>query len=381
MQTIRPMALVQRAAVLLLLAAATTGAAAQQPYPNERYPSQYDEQQVDTFRPATRVPEDGFFPTTRQVYLIIDRITDDMAIRYDFDDEQLERTRVLIRETVPKWMETNKAELKLITNQWMDAMLAGKPPSAEYVAGLATRIQPLLHEFHGLIEETTEVMQNKMTAWSEGQFDPSVEWPGGPHHYEAERQSQREVQAAMAEARVEAMGPNAPVVPVQTELMVEPAPPPGENATAPPAAVAPSAVPGRTVSRAITDEWERYVEDFIARYKLDAQQSERARRHLRVAQEDRDAYLRRRGEELKRAEQALAGANGESDKQAARASLERVRRPIERQLEKLKENLEKLPTRDQRAAAARTDSAATPSAAAPAAPRAGRTDPPDETQP
>lgn len=104
-----------------------------------------------------------------------------------------------------------------------------------------------------------------------------------------------------------------------------------------------------TPSSQPVDEWEVYTYEFIRRFELDRDQSQRAVLVLLQCQQRRDAYLKSR-------ESTLADLGKEMlllPQGDARASAERrlaaLRRPIEEIFERqLKPRLEKLPTRKQR---------------------------------
>ncbi|MCH7871982.1 MAG: hypothetical protein IID33_09820 [Planctomycetes bacterium] len=122
--------------------------------------------------------------------------------------------------------------------------------------------------------------------------------------------------------------------------------------------------PGRTIvrsRRADEGEWERYTREFVARFKLDDQQHNAARRILRDCQEQRGRYLASKRERIDQLQKRLSA--NESDKadrllrefENARRELKELKRPVVKIFEKqLKPRLDKLPTRAQRAAAEKT---------------------------
>lgn len=122
--------------------------------------------------------------------------------------------------------------------------------------------------------------------------------------------------------------------------------------------------PGRTIvrsRRADEGEWERYSREFIARFKLDDQQRNAARRILRDCQEQRGRYLASKRERIVRLQKRLsANKSGKADRllrefENARRELKELKRPVVKIFEKqLKPRLDKLPTRAQRAAAEKT---------------------------
>lgn len=105
--------------------------------------------------------------------------------------------------------------------------------------------------------------------------------------------------------------------------------------------------------RSIESEWERYTREFIERYRLDAGQRSRALLILANAQQRARQYLAVRRDELAFIERHVAEVKDDTNRrveyQRRRAQL---LRPIDGIFEQeLKERLDRLPTRAQRAAA------------------------------
>jgi len=98
--------------------------------------------------------------------------------------------------------------------------------------------------------------------------------------------------------------------------------------------------------------WERYVRDFIKRYRLDDQQSQKAWLLLLECQRRADALIRRDRQKLVKLIDALLAASEAKDQQQIdRLSREfrRLRKPVADLFSKrLKPGLERLPTRAQR---------------------------------
>jgi hypothetical protein len=99
------------------------------------------------------------------------------------------------------------------------------------------------------------------------------------------------------------------------------------------------------------------VENFIKRYQLDEAQQNSAHKFLRNQQELRDRYLQKRLTDVKTLEDRQKAAKSNDEKEQVRAEYERLNKPIERYFQRLKERLETLPTRKQRATAAQTEEA------------------------
>ena len=139
----------------------------------------------------------------------------------------------------------------------------------------------------------------------------------------------------------------------------------GTSGTSP--STAPSARPPRpglaataAAGRDYETQWEAYVRQFIEKYKLDADQQDRAYKILRSCQEQANSYMRSHADELdrleRRAQELQAAPNKSKDvgKEVADLNTARTKllEPIGQIFEKqLKPRLEKLPTRAQRDAA------------------------------
>jgi hypothetical protein len=343
----------KRFSVLLLVAAGavfpTLGQVRDYRYPNDRR--------------QTEIPTEGFWPTARMVDLAIDRITDEMSKFYGFDEDQLWNTRDVLKERFPQWMQQNRGELQTLMNQYFEALLAGDPPTPEDVAEWSDRALPLFEEFSQMVDTTAEDMREYMTdeqqvllngqlaamqvgmgfmrqrlqTWREGGYDWESEWPRSHEFKKREGARHRELEAEATRAAEEAM-----------EIV-----PDGSEAAAVPGAAAPAGE-RRPTSRpsAPRDEWTIYVDNFIKRYELDAAQQGSARKALNSLLEPRDKYLRRHLKDINAVEGKLKAAQTAEERTKVQAELEQLNRPLERYFDQLKERLDRIPTRKQRAAAA-----------------------------
>jgi hypothetical protein len=101
--------------------------------------------------------------------------------------------------------------------------------------------------------------------------------------------------------------------------------------------------------------WERYVRQFIERYRLDREQADRAWAIFRECRRRADEYIQRRRDRFTELISQMLAARkaGQNEKAEELASqVQRLCEPIDRIFEEsLKPRLEKLPTRAQRAAA------------------------------
>ncbi len=320
-------------------------------------------------RSAAQVPGAGFWPTERMMNLAIDRITEQMAKEYGFDEAQLWNTRELLKERFPRWLEDNRAELQTLMNQYIEAVMAGEPPTPEHVADWARRAKPLFEEFTTLVEDTVadmgtyltdeqrilvegqmaafrvgaQYMNQRLDTWSRGGYDWRSEWPRSEEFKTRERERQQQLEREATAARNEVLG-----IPSEDGSVNYAAAPSGEATRT--ENVKPQPAPRESSGK--KDEWEVYVENFIQRYQLDEAQRNNAYKYLRDQMALRDRYLRSRLSRINAVENKLKAAQTEEERDKVRAELKQLHEPIEQMFEKLKERLDRLPTRKQRALAA-----------------------------
>jgi len=309
-------------------------------------------------RPSRQQPQ-MLFLTDEIVDLALDRLADKMAKEYSLDEDQLWNTRDLLHERFPEFIKQNRGEIVTLVNDYLKATLSGEPPSPEYVADWAERAAPLLNEALDMAEDTADDMRpymtdeqqilldgrlaafrvgrqymtQRMNAWRAGQYDWQTEWPRSEAFKKNERIRQRQLHEQAQVARYEAMG----VTPSEGVVL---------------AADRSAVRPHATRARGPRDEWAQYVESFIKRYQLNEAQQNSARKYMRRYQDLRDKYVRRRGPSIDAIAAQAKAAKTDNEKQRAAAELARLNRPIDRLFENLKDDLNKLPTRKQRAAAA-----------------------------
>lgn len=109
--------------------------------------------------------------------------------------------------------------------------------------------------------------------------------------------------------------------------------------------------------RETMDKWERYTIDFITRYRLNDEQTTKATQILSSCRTQRDRYLRARREDIRAARKRINSETDAARQTPHRDRLRRLLEPVQVIFEKqLKPRLDRLPTRDQRAAAEGRDS-------------------------
>lgn len=328
--------------------------------------------QVSEHDPDGEIPGAGFWPTESMLNSILERIADDMERDYEFDFEQRDMALELLRDYVPRFMNENRAEIQKLTNMYFEALLNDEPPTPEEVAGWARRVLPLMERFQNVGEALAEDMRGFLTdeqsirlegnleafrtgmrigtahmqEWADGNYDPSTEWIRNPEFEQKERERQRAAEREMLQARDAAMarvrdGDGAPAAPE----FVEPAP---AAAASPPAPPRPSPPAVAATASQAKDEWEAYVETYCKRYEFSDDQRQAAFRYLRGRQQERDRIKLRNADRLRRIGELYKSARSPDELKKAENALKEANAPIERTFERLKEQLEKLPTAAQR---------------------------------
>ncbi len=295
---------------------------------------------------------DGPWLTKTMQERLMNKMADDVSRRYDFDEDQRFLTRELFRERIPTWLTENRSKIQPLVNTYFEAMLNDEPPDPAEVAVWSAEVLPLMEDFTGMLDGVGDGMREYMTEdqqiilegelaafhaaeqllvgrlrhWEQGGYNAETDWPESEGFREAERARHAETNDAMRTARKEAVG---------DALGRGPIPPPKQ----------------------LSDPWAKYVEEFIKRYDLNADQQAQARKLLQRYQEQRDSYLMRRDADIDRVEEMLLKAETEEEKATWIAKYESLAEPVETKFQVLKERLNKIPTRAQRAAAAERENA------------------------
>lgn len=330
----------------------------------------------------TSIPTEGFWPTRVMIDRLLDRTTEEMAEQYELDEEQMEKTRALLKEHVPRFLEENRAEIQSLMNQFLETHLMDEPPTPEEVAGWSQRVLPLVQKLEDMVTQVADQMRtfldddqvlrlegemaafqagltfarNKLHIWSEGGYDPETEWVSDrAARRRREREEHRRLEQEMQTARQEVLGEpqgagwagdGAPKA-AGSGNGAQPTVPPGSPHQTP-TTTAPATRPAGE-----KDEWEQYVEDFARRYDLNGTQRQEAQRILRARQKDRDEYLRRKARQLEQVAVRMRNAASDEERQKVSAEADRLNAPLKRMFQQLKDQLGRLPTRAQREAAAR----------------------------
>ena len=346
---------------LMLLALAGGVAGAQQAYDEELDPPE-----------ENRHPP-VLFLNERIIDLVIDRLSDQLADHYEFDEDQLFSAREVIKTRFPDFFLDNRDELVRAINQYTEAMLAEDPPTAEDVAAWSERTLPMINEFADLVELTAEDMRefmtdeqqirldgelaafhvgmnqinHKMTVWIDGGYDWQSEWPRSEAYREAQRAEEQARRNEREVARRAAMGLEQEPESTAVEIRI------GSDGMT--VETRPTSQPTASRPTKPMDPWQVYTEDFIRRYQLNRDQQNTARKILRSLRDERDRHVRRHAADIESVKKQLTAASQPAERAPIAARLAKLNEPIERGFQKLKERLNTLPTRRQRAAVARAE--------------------------
>lgn len=313
----------------------------------------------------------------------INRIADEMGRHYKLDDEQLAAAREVMQARFPQFVQENRDDITLLVNDWMAAILDERAPDGQRVADWATRAQPLMDKFFGLVDESAGEIRTflnddqrvildgekamldvgvrhvtgRVAEWADGGFDPEIDWPKGSRFKETQQAEAESIMEAQNQAREEAVGQRWQDA--KNKLYGDGSASAqgaadGPGATRPPRA----AQPGTAKPASSTDEWAIYVEAYIRKYQLDDAQRNACHKVLERMTDLRDRYLVRKLPEIEKLEQELNKPElKDTERDTLRKKYDELNAPIERYFKMLKDRLERIPTRKQRAEAAAAETA------------------------
>jgi hypothetical protein len=316
----------------------------------------------DDLRPAraATIPTEGFWPTPLMLERMLDRLSEKLAEEYEMDDDQLDRVQELLQERIPKFLTEHRGEIQTLMNQFFEAQFAGEAPEVDHVANWSQRLLPLIQQFKEMTHDTADEMRgflnedqvskldvelaafdaglslatNKVRVWADGGYDPETEWlPDRRQRRRVEHEERLRLRAEMQAARAHA----------EAEQAARAA-----NGEAAGSAPAPAELTTRPPGRSVKDEWEQYADAFARRFDFTTEQKQEADRQLRTRQRERDEYLRRKAGDFRRIDRGMRDAKTDEERVEAAAAFDRLNEPIEKMFEKLKDKLDRIPTRAQR---------------------------------
>lgn len=308
--------------------------------------------QAPPSRPSVeRLETGGFWPTHRMMESLIGRWAEMVASRYELDERQ---QKELLSQMQRRWLrfaDDNEKLLKPLFNDYVEMRLQMEQPTKEQIIEWSQRAAKAFDLFESEINRGTEEMRNllredqlpkfeadvlgfqagmqfariQLGRWQQGEYREQEFWDPPMAVRRARRAEEEARRAAAEKSRGEA---DAAAV-----------------STAPPDQVA-----------AEVDAWQKYVEEFIARYRLDTAQQKTARSILHEMRERALSFRDANKLEIDRLEERIAASRGTPEETAAiEKDLKRLYGPIDALFEEMKRRLEPIPTAEQKAAAGKRD--------------------------
>jgi hypothetical protein len=350
--------------------------------------------------------------------LLVDKYTHFLVRKYDLTEEQDEYTRQLLRERTYKFLDRHEGDVRQLLDRMFDVRTGGEMTPEELIEW-GRNAQPIYDSAKQLIvdgndewrkiltseqrkihDEDLELMYHSFDT-TEDQLSRIVSGQMTVEEFRSpqrRRHSSRTRTTAAAPPRAERQdlphgestsahpmpskptGPRStasrrpPPTPDETARVAAPEragrTPRGEPRTRERKRPVPPPRPdlrpdrGRTArptgeaKKGSEGEWEKYVREFIEKYQLNDEQSQKAQAVLEDCKTQADRYLRGHKNQIERIDQRLEELKKSKDKDKAKAVSELTRQrtklmdPINRIFDKqLKPRLERLPTRAQRRAA------------------------------
>jgi hypothetical protein len=360
----------------------------------------------------------GYSAIIDNIDLLVDNYTRFLARKYDLTEEQDEYTKYLLRERAHDFLDQHDDRLRVLVDQLFDVRTGGEMTQEELIQW-GQQVQPIYEEAKQLIvdgnNEWREILTDEQKSIHDGDvklmyqsFETTEEKLGrilsGEMTVEEFRSPQRRRSSSRsrqpAPAEEPAVGAEEPVV----VGPAEPPPPPTARKITPrqrapvvgnaePRVTRPEPTerpgrpqttlrrsdharpepeprattggrtpvrhePAKTTSKKPESQWEKYVREFIEKYKLNDEQSQKAHAVLEDCQAQRDRYLRGRTEQLEKLDHQVEELKKSKDKNKSNNLTQladkrkKLMAPIDEIFtQQLKPRLERLPTRAQRRAA------------------------------
>ncbi len=358
-------------------------------------------------------PSSGYSAIFDNIDLLIDNYARFVARKYNLTDEQYEFTAELIRERAYDFLDKHEDELRSLMDRLFEVRSGGEMTQQELIEW-GKQVLPIYNEAKKIIVESNNEWREILTPeqrkihdkdlelmyksfeTTEEQLNRIVSGQMTVDEFRNPRRSRSVARrprngrrmagqpggAGAAEKPPQAAGSGEPRV---IREPVRPVPPPsaaagraeqaGGGAARPPVRepmqpkqrrpVRPRATRSTAGSgKDFESQWDKYVEDFIAKYKLDSAQQQKARTILKECKDQAHRYLKGKKGSIERLDKLAEQLKKSKDKDKAKklaeieAQKRKLREPIDRIFERqLKPRLERLPTRAQRKAAEQAEAA------------------------
>lgn len=280
------------------------------------------------------VPREGLWPSSKLLGSLLARVADQVAHRYELDEDQRKRARDLITSRWKTFLDDNRNELQPLLNEFIEMRMDLEPPDKDRVEQWAKRAGPAFELFREQIEtgasEFREVLtprqrtqfeverlqlgfgltvaEQKLRLWQQGQFEEREFWQPPP----AERRRRREQGGSAKEQDQK---------PTATE-------------------------DAKTETDPILQElaaWDRYVEQLILLYKFDDAQRTTALSVLTELKGRALDHRQRRKEDIASLENRIGTFSGSDDElDELQKRLTELYGPVDDMFEELKRRLDSI---------------------------------------
>jgi len=356
----------------------------------------------------------GYSAIIDNIDLLIDRYADVLARKYDLTEEQDEYTKILLRERSYEFFDQHEDQLRDLVDRLFEVRTGGEM-SPDELLRWGQRAQPIYEAAKQIIIDGNNDWREILTSEQKKTHDEDLKLMYQSFETTEDQLSRiisgemtveefRSPQRSRRRSSRPTPADEAAVAPEPESDRAQPSPqstarklPPGEPRPEPAAGqsntratrsdqrrAAPRAAdrrttrtpgargsgearPGaarttRTTRKADAakseSQWEKYVREFIEKYQLNDEQSQKATAVLEDCQSQADRYLRGRKAQLEKIDAQMETLKGSKSKDKAKSiaalteKRKKIMAPIDQIFEQqLKPRLERLPTRAQRQAA------------------------------
>ena len=298
---------------------------------------------------AAKAPAmEGLWPSQKLIQLAVVRWCEDIADKYELDDEQRRRYREAEARRWTEFAHRHRADIQPVINEFIEMRMELEPPPKERVQAWAGRATPVFDMVRGRITEATDefkevltplqrakfesdllqlgvgmnVAENKLEQWRAGDFAQEEFWEPTRAKRRKRREQRRRERAAEAGQPTEPKAPEPELDEISKQILA----------------------------------WEEYVRRFIRIYNLDEGQRDAVRSCLAELKHRALAHRDRRREDIARLEERIAEHTG-SDKDLAKikAQLVELYGPVDEMFRELKRRIEQIPTAEQKDAVAKRE--------------------------
>lgn len=270
-------------------------------------------------------PINGIWPTGPMIDGVLARWADDLALRYDLDEDVALELQNELSQNWRTFIQENRPVLQPLLNEYVEARLALHPPDRKVVRAWSERASPVLAKIEKQLHNTRrslrarldpvrqgmldvrsveanvmlKTLEAKLDAWKQGRFEPR-EWWDGTDRSRQEAARRAEPRASAASSRVNTR--------IDTEML----------------------------------RWDHFLRQFVQRYALDDTQKQAAYSIGRECKQRALAHRDRYRARLATLEKHVGDATDYTAEQSAEFNA--MYGPIDAVFAEMKTRLEQIPT-------------------------------------